>query len=89
MSKLAHINPVFNVGISFAVEDLEEIHDIKWEDVKDYSIAYGMLLIEMKDGTVHEHDFYIEQGDIAGKYPDKIVEYDNEWNVIEEENNEQ
>ena len=85
MNKLAHINPVFTVGISFSIEDLEEIYDIKWENVEEYSISYGMLLIEMKDGTVHEHDFYIEQGDIAGKYPDKIVEYDEKWNVIKEE----
>ena len=89
MGKLAYITRVFTVGISFAIEDLEEIYDIKWENVEDYDIKYGALYIKMKDRTVHEHDFYIEQGDIAGKYPDKIVEYDNEWNVIEEENNEQ
>lgn len=86
MSKPAYINPIYTIGISFDISDLEEIYDIKWEDVQEYSIAYGMLLIEMKDGSTHEHDFYIDQASIAGKYPEKIIEYDEKWNVLEEKN---
>ena len=40
MSKLAYINPIYTIGISFDISDLEEIHNIKWEDGQEYSIAY-------------------------------------------------
>ncbi len=72
------LQAIYNVSLQFDVEEVEELLNIKWEDVKEWHVKYGNLKLRMNDGT----DLELDGPDIDNywdwKYPEEELILDEE-----------
>ena len=66
--------------LHFNVRDL----DIDWTQVENISCKYATLTIYMKNGDEHTIHNY-EDIDTDYKWPNKMIVFDGEWAIIDEE----
>ena len=62
------------------------VEDIKREDIKQWWVKYGYLMIEMNDGTIHEMDADAEWDHIDWKRGQRNLRWvDDDYQEVEEE----
>lgn len=81
MSKIIeNIYADYKQSVEFNIKD----ENIKWEDVKEYSVKWDTLYLCMKDGTTKEFDSS-RDCEIDWKWPDETTAYDTEGGKLNEQ----
>ena len=72
------LQAIYSVSMQFDVEEVEELLNIKWEDVKEWYVKYGNLKLRMNDGTSLELDGPDMNVYTDWKHPEEELELDEE-----------
>ncbi len=78
------IEAIYSTSINYKVCEIEEEFDIRWEDIKDYTVRWGRLQLTMKCGKTFEYDRFEERGEICWKRPYELNELNEDFERLED-----
>ena len=83
MSKPKRIEAIYGQYAEITISDVESELGIKWDDVQEYEIRWGVLQLAMKNDRQLEYHG-MEWGEADTKTPDEVWEYGENYskNVV-------
>ena len=84
MTKPYVIKAEYLTQIDFNIPDIEKKHNLDWGSVDTYYVKWGELVITLKDGTNLTIPPEHEPTDIDYKRPNDVIEYNEKYEVINE-----
>ena len=77
------IKAVYSTSINYEVHEVEKQLNIKWEDVEQYEVKWGVLQLTMKCGKTFEYD-RSEDREICWKRPYELNELNEDFERLED-----
>ena len=81
--KPAVLRAVYKVNIDFDVEEIEKALGINWEDVDEWFVKYGDLVIRMNNGSQFQYAGPEMSNYTDWKHPEHEQELDKEYDILE------